>query len=169
MLRPFLPLLALLCAGLSGCTLHEPSPAKGSPPTIVLREDPSRLLPHLSHRKLIFNGRVFRNPRGADAVEIPELHLWLFVTSEASGRRNVIHVVPGGDLSRHFEIRTDIDFGDGLGRDKTEHGACFVDKIEGNRIYFRYRMKIDPLGDGVIPPDTLYLLDTGHRTFARIK
>jgi hypothetical protein len=87
--------------------------------------------------RLELNGKSYHNVYSGLYLEIPEKHLICFRTEPNIGA-DYFHVVPTKSDFEEFKIKLDKenDFGHTLGVDKAAVGSTYVEKVEGDDIYF---------------------------------
>jgi hypothetical protein len=162
-MKQFIKYAPLLAALITACA---PTAMNSKKDEEVWIEDKPSFIPESSSRILHFKGRKFKNFHGTDIVWVKQCKSWVFVTDSGLRSPYFIHVI--SESGNEIVIKTDIDFGGGLGRQRSENGACIVDKVVGEKIYFRRITLIDPLGDGVLPQDRIYILDLASHTFGKM-
>ena len=87
--------------------------------------------------RIVIAGKSYRNLYGAGYLEIPEKNLICFRTEPRIGA-SYLHVVPTRSGLKEFKIKLkeDSSFGDSLGMGTNDVVSTYVDKIEGDEIFF---------------------------------
>jgi hypothetical protein len=96
------------------------------------------LLPHASDSyRIEIMGKSYNYVYAGLFLEIPEKHLICFRTEPPLGA-SYLHVVSTSSDSEEFKIKlnNDSSFGDSLGRKKSDISSTYVDKIEGEEVFF---------------------------------
>lgn len=97
------------------------------------------LIPHGSDSyRLVIGGKSYHNVVGGSFEEIPEKGVVCLKTQPPMGSA-YIHVVPIRETPvKEFKIKIDgnSSFGDTFGMDRDSVGSTYVDKIEGDEIFF---------------------------------
>ncbi len=96
------------------------------------------LIPHgYDSYRIVIGGKSYRNVYGGGYLIIPERRLICFRTDPAIGA-NYLYVVPIGDDFKEFKIKVEEEssFGHSFGMEKNDVVSTYVDKIEGDEIFF---------------------------------
>lgn len=96
------------------------------------------IIPHGSDSyRLVIGGKSYRDVYAGLYLEIPEKKLICFRTEPNIGA-NYLHVVPLGSDVKEFKVKLDNNssFGHSFGMDTNDVYSTYVDKIEGDKIFF---------------------------------
>ncbi len=97
------------------------------------------LIPHgYDSYRIVVGGKSYSNVPGGNFIEIPEKSIVCFKTQALMGEA-YLHVVPNRASSvKEFKVKIESKsgFGDTFGLDRDSVGSTYVDKIEGEEIFF---------------------------------
>lgn len=96
------------------------------------------VIPHgTDSYRIMFGGKSYNCVYGGSYLIIPEKGLICFRTEPPIGA-SWLHLVPTGSGAKEFKVKLgeESSFGHSLGMDKNDVVSTYVDKVEGDRIFF---------------------------------
>jgi len=155
---------------LCGCSsgLKFDTPVKPSEIWVEHKHRP--LLAHAAWDVVHFGPATYSKLNGNPPYYVKQADVWIFGTKEGSpsGQQYWVNVIPRGIPSLHYRIATTTSFGSSLGAKENEAVDEYVEKVEGKKIYFREKDRLDPFGDNTIVAGVREVLDLEKREFTRL-